>query len=236
MLSLAGFGLVLMSHWAPDTAAALLRFYWFRLSDVMVPLGVSLVGMQCLLGTLRSRPLAGRCWLAGLIAAVGFDLAAQVPHLPLNSVISALPVATPRSDKNLPYDDWREVCRWAAANTPADALFITPRMSGTFRWYAGRGEVATWKDIPQDAAGIVAWWRRLADIYSVGGQYPPVRWTDFLGQVGPQRLAQLARKYGAHYAIVQLSPDVPPLPDSPGSVKVHANGSFAVYRFAAAPQ
>lgn len=231
VLSLAGFGLVLLSRWAPDAAAALLRFYWFRLSDVVVPLGVSLVGMQCLLGAMRLRPRAGRCWLAGLIVAVGFDLAAQVAHLPLNSVISSLSVAIPRSDKNMPFDDWREVCRWAAANTPADALFITPRMSSTFRWYAGRGEVATWKDIPQDAAGIVAWWRRLADLYSVGGQYPPARWFDYLGLAGPQRLGDLAHKYGAKYAVVQLSPDVPPLPDGPAYKKVHANGSFAVYQF-----
>ena len=32
-----------------DFAASLLRFYWFRMSDVFVPLGVTLVGLDWLL-------------------------------------------------------------------------------------------------------------------------------------------------------------------------------------------
>ena len=57
----------------------------------------------------------------------------------------------------------------------ADALFLTPRMSQTFRWYASRGEVVNWKDIPQDAKGIVEWWRRLGEIWGVGTRRRPDR-------------------------------------------------------------
>ena len=43
-----GYLLVLLGHWNMDLAASLLRFYWFRMSDVFIPLGVSLVGLSWL--------------------------------------------------------------------------------------------------------------------------------------------------------------------------------------------
>ena len=46
LLTLIGYGLVWLSNWEPEQAAALLRFYWFRASDVFVPLGVSLTGLR----------------------------------------------------------------------------------------------------------------------------------------------------------------------------------------------
>ena len=162
-----------------------------------VPMGVALIGLRFWRQLAESRPRAGRLWMAGIILAMAINLAAQGSHLPLDMVWSGAPPVVPRSDKSMVYADWRDVCKWAGEHTTADALFITPRMACTFRWYAGRGEVVTWKDIPQNAAGIVAWWGRLTDLFAVGftggtGQ-PPTHWVESLAQVGPKRLADLAR-------------------------------------------
>jgi hypothetical protein len=94
------------------------------------------------------------------------------------------------------FEDWRGLCEWVAANTPPNACFITPRMQQTFKWYAGRSEVCSWKDVPQDAAAVVEWWERHLEIYPrrvvVGG----------LVAHGEERLRELAEKYGADYIVL----------------------------------
>jgi hypothetical protein len=92
------------------------------------------------------------------------------------------------------------VCEWVADHTPPDALFITPRLNCTFKWRTGRPEVVNRKDIPQDAAGIVEWSRRLKDIYTVqfAGEDQTV---DSVGALGADRVRQLAKKYRASYVL-----------------------------------
>jgi hypothetical protein len=241
LLVLIGYGLVLIGYRNPDFAASLLRFYWFRMSDVFVPLGVTLVGLDWLLRiiTVNTRvdrsgigglPIgharAGHLWLAGLILIAVGDSAVQLEHLPPELACCGLPSAIPRADKGVVFDDWRDVCRWAAENTDPQARFLTPRMASTFRWYGNRGEVVSWKDVPQDAGGIVEWWRRLGDIWGVGTAAGPI---ESLSLVSPQRLAELAAKYRAEYAIVQLLPNIARLPLKP----TFENNSYAVYRFSA---
>jgi hypothetical protein len=227
LLTLIGYGLVFLSHWNPVWGNALLRFYWFRMSDALVPMGVALLGLQFLQQLARTRPSVGRLWLAGLVFATGFNLVAQWSHLPLDVVWPGAAAVAPRADKSMAYADWRDVCRWTVDHTDPAARFLTPRMSCTFRWYAGRAEVVTWKDIPQNSAGIVAWWHRLLDIFAVGTDLPPAHWVESLAQVGPKRLTELADKYGADYVILELLPDVPSLPLHP----LYANASYAVYQF-----
>jgi hypothetical protein len=256
LLAAIGYALVLVAHWNMTFATSLLRFYWFRMSDVFIPLGVTLVGLnwlrQTMGGGLQTVPTAtngspndsradaasdarselgrlraARLWLAGLILVAGVDLAVQLEHLPPELACCGLPSVNPRADKGVVYDDWRALCRWAGENTAPEACFITPRMESTFRWYANRGGVVSWKDIPQDAAGIVDWWHRLQDIWGMG---TPAGTIKSLGMLSPQRLAQLAAKYRAEYAIVQLYPDVPRVPLK----AVYENNSYAVYRFSGA--
>jgi hypothetical protein len=235
LLTAIGFGFVIVGHWYPDFAASLLRFYWFRMSDVFVPLGVTLVGLGWLCRMTLASSLAGeatgvrgrragRLWLAGLILVAIGDLGLQFEHLPPELACCGLTSVTPRADKGVVYDDWRDVCHWVGANTDPQARFLTPRMAMTFRWNADRGEVVTWKDIPQNADGIVEWWRRLGEIWGVG---TPAGAIDSLALLGPQRLAEIAKKYQAEYAIVQLLPNEARLPLKP----VYENNSYAVYRF-----
>jgi hypothetical protein len=225
LFTMMGYGLVGIGNWMPDRAAALLRFYWFRMSDVFIPLGVALVGLRFIEQLGPARPAARRLWLGGLIAIAGYDLWIQVPHLPLNIVDSDLAVVVPRADKNLVYDDWLQTCRWIKEHTDTQDRFLTPRMSATLRWYADRAEIVNWKDLPQDSAGIVEWWKRMLDIHTLAKENPP-KWIESLALLGPGKLNELAKKNHAQFAIVQLTPEIPRLAAPP----VFEKGAYAVYR------
>ncbi len=223
-ISAVGFLLGWLAALAPDCAASALRLYWFRLSDILVPCGVAIVGMQFLLNLFALRRILARWLLAALLVLSAYDLWNQVRHQPW--LPEAWGRVNSRSDKFVVPDDWRDVCRWAAQNTPPGTVFITPRNSATFKWYAGRDEVATWKDMPQDAASVVEWCARMREIF--GADQPTVAkpWRLSLAEAGASRLQELAGKYGAQYAIIELLPDMPRLSLQP----VFKNGSYAIYR------
>ena len=116
-------------------------------------------------------------------------------------MLGALPNGVPPADKKVThYDSWVDVCEWVAEHTPPDALFVTPRLNCSFKWRTGRPEVVNRKDIPQDAAGIVEWSRRLKDIYTVkfAGEDQTV---DSVGALGADRVRELAKKYHARYVL-----------------------------------
>jgi hypothetical protein len=218
-LSTVGIVLALCTADAPDLAAALLRYYWFRLSDVLVPIGVALAGIDLLARWQLSRP----AW-----HAVALAISLLVAGLPLADTIwRRHEYGRPPADANLAnlaeWQDWKKLCTWISAETPADAVFLTPRLAQTFRWYAGRAEVVSRKDIPQDARGIVEWWRRMNLIH---GAEPGSlsRWRPSLAQLGAQRLQDLGTQFGADYVVTSAYPalNLPRVgPSSP---------SFAIYR------
>ncbi len=124
--------------------------------------------------------------------------------------------------KNL--DDWRQMCDWARTNTPPDAVFLTPRLAQTFRWYAQRAEVVNRKDIPQDAPGIVEWWRRNVEIHRADEVTSDARWRASLAELGADRLKILGRQYGADYVITRADPPLPLPRVGPPSA------TYAIYR------
>ena len=131
----------------------------------------------------------------------------------------------PRADKPgkvVDHADWRAACEWVAAHTPADALFLAPRNAQTFTWYAGRGQVVSWKDLPQDARAIVEWWGRLEEIY--GSPAPDVqgKWLESLSERSPAKLRRLGAKYGARYLLTEAEPEL-------AMPRLYQNNSYAVY-------
>lgn len=121
----------------------LLKFYPFRLFDLLLPIAVAML----LPRLVRQRWLWSVC-----LAALAWALVSDRVFPPRNR----LPVAMQA--------DWRDVCRWVAANTPADATFLTPDEAEAFKWFSQRAEYVNRKDCPQDAAGIVEWNDRLRRI------------------------------------------------------------------------
>jgi hypothetical protein len=236
----AGFGL--LGIWQREIAARWLHYYWFRLADVALPMGLSLLMVRWFAGrkmhvalalttavavfhvadcaVLRlfsdppfaERQVDGAAWRAAWLWTTGRPLRPLFPR-------------QPRADKLRDYAEWVDVCGWIAdpRHTPPDARFIVPRVAYTFKWYAGRGEVVDWKESPQDAAGLQEWWRRISDIYATGKPSPD-QYYGSLADAGAARLRALADKYQADYLVTQVS--VPPLPITP----VYSNNAFVVYK------
>ena len=200
-----------------DQMAPLLRYYWFRTSDVLLPLGLGLMLTAFVVQKVNERSRMGVVWLTLAMLAVGGHLVSILRDR------GPEPIA-PADNKMQTARDWRELCEWASANTPSDAVFLTPRTACSFRWYSNRAEVATWKDIPQDAAGIVAWWKRMCDVHhrTVRGKF--AYWQSSLSSAPPEELVRLGNKYNARYLITESSPPLPFELVSP------PNASYAIYR------
>ena len=220
-----------MSLYDRAMAAGWMRFYWYRLVDVAVPLGLALLSVRWFV----ERKM--RVALAIVIAVAAFHAVdCVVLKLFSDSAVCrsagrwrGLAVGLPVGDRPT----------GAAAFSPATAggqaaklqrlgrclplgvgpgthpagrsIPRSPHAASTFKWYAGRGEVVNWKETPQDAASLVAWWQRIQDIYC--HRQPAAAWkvsTRRWPTPGPRGCEELAKKYEADYLVTQVS--VPMLP------------------------
>ena len=225
--------------------AGLMRYYWFRMSDSLLPVGLAL-GIIAWLSRLQAmRPVLGN-WLlmaAILLAAANVaDVGYWRSRRPLpGAILQPKPTADSaaawwfRSPSPNPQAvtaaqwaaDWKSVCRWIDANTSRDAKFFTPHEQQTFKWYANRAEVANWKDVPQDAEGLV-FWKYVMDVW-----YPRQRrrHKEGLAAESDENLAMLGRAAVAQYIVIDHTrsrraiglPRVYPLVRED-------NPSFSVYR------
>ncbi|HEY4311485.1 MAG TPA: DUF6798 domain-containing protein [Pirellulales bacterium] len=219
LIALVGMGLSFAGTYHPDAVAGLLRFYWFRTADALVPLGVALW-----IVAIASRFLPH---IGGRVASSVLLLAASA-WLLQPQIAARLSPPIPRADKPgkvANHFDWRDACQWVAAHTPADARFLTPRTAQTFRWYAARSEVATWKDLPQDAQSIVAWRERLDEVYGTGDPEDP--WYESLAETPTDRVRSVAKKYGAGYILTESQPPL----DFPC---LYHNETYSVYELPSA--
>uniref|UniRef100_A0A7C2NUJ0 DUF6798 domain-containing protein n=1 Tax=Schlesneria paludicola TaxID=360056 RepID=A0A7C2NUJ0_9PLAN len=190
----------------------LLKFYPFRLADALLPMAVAWLATWTL--SAGFVPRRGMVMLGVLVVAAtlwrGFRLAQAERY---------------RASQEA---GWLDACRWMREHAPRDAVVHTPHFRWTFKWYAERAEYATFKDCPQDVAGIVEWNRRLLLLtrrFQEGFADGVYTW---------EELQALRAETGiTHIVTDRLGPmDFPP---------VYQNGSFRVYdlvadREAIAPQ
>lgn len=191
----------------PDFAAAALRFYWFRLADVAVPL-VAAFFAAALAARLTRESRIPKPIVLGLVSVfavcvLGYDALPHLSeHIPRSEwSLSMQSVWDEDAQVRQEYQDWKEVCRWVKEHTPPEARFITPRMKTTFKWYTGRSELVTWKDIPQDARSVVAWWEKLKDLYVVNDPRFGSWWVRNVNALGADRVLSLAAKYQIDYIL-----------------------------------
>ena len=235
-IAAVGMGVNMLGRWDPELAAGLLKYYWFRLSDVAVPLAAALLTADVLTklpallvgrwGTPARRRLASR-WIGRLTAA------AVVAWAGIGIAWDGLGAAglarfrVPRADAgdSAEYWGWRRACQWIAdpAHTSPDARFLTPMKVQTFKWYTGRSEVVNWKEMPQDARSIVRWRDMLYAIHEVDPDSDNPQWYTALGDMGAVRLRRLGQQFAADYVLTERNPEVPlPL--------VYQNEMYVVYR------
>ena len=229
VISLAGVAISLLEPFAANAAYSLLRFYWFRLADVLVPFGLATAAAAVLMNDsalgvlLPARPAITRAVVAVLLC---LDLAYESRHWPLPGRTGLMA----RSDTKVDAAAWRNICEWVAANTQADACFLTPRGAASFTWWTGRREVVGWKNSPQDARSLVEWRKRFVDCFSRDGSFANMERST--AALGAERLRRVAEQYDATHVIIPLDTSsldrasVDTLPFE----RLHANRGYAVYR------
>jgi hypothetical protein len=209
---------------ARDVALGLLRFYWFRLADVVVPFALAVAATAVLADDAACAAVAaGRTgWLRAAVAvALVADVAAQSAHWPLPGRTGL----QPRADSQVVAAEWRDVCEWVCDHVPAGSRFLTPRGAASFTWRTGLPEVVSWKNSPQDARSLIEWRRRFVDCFSRDGSLTMVERSP--AAFGAERLRDVAARYAADHAIVPTDlPCAEPLPFE----RLYANAAYAVYR------
>ena len=121
---------------------AVLKFYLFRLADVLVPVAVAIAVTNRLDSISRSRRIA-------------VALAAAIACLAIPGVNRDAGRLSPAAEER-----WLDVCEFIRTQTPADAVCQTYGRPVAFKWHAQRPEYVSFKDMPQDAASLVEWQRR----------------------------------------------------------------------------
>lgn len=228
---IAGVGVLWSLSPRVPLTTALLRFYWFRLSDAVVPLGAALGMAATIIGwressraRLGTALLAAALVLSSVFFVTHFLRQARDPRPPAVKQIRPARLLEPH-ERRLVYEDWVRLGQWIHDNTPSTAVFVTPRAQQTFHWYAQRAEVACWKDVPQDAESMVAWWERMRTLY------PPEVVQQGLVAHGERRLRELAARYGAEYVILDRTVSRRPLGlERIYPTPAHPNRFFEVYR------
>jgi hypothetical protein len=219
-----GMALDAIGLFAPPFAAGLLRFYWFRLADIAVPVAIAAISVEWGVTRYRQRKVSFATAFATAMIIVSVAVAARF----MDHRRDPRPGADRQGQMLQPdqqqqamqrFGDWVSMCDWVRQFTPADSLCLTPTHSQTFKWYADRAEVATWKDIPQDAQSVVQW-STLRERIAKTGVY------DSELELNPSALQDLIADRNINYVVT-----FDKIGRIDGRVRlVHQNATFRVYR------
>jgi hypothetical protein len=183
----------------PLRAATLLRYYWFRQADAVIPAAVALA-LVCVAIELRRRSSRSAQLATAIIVLL---CSAHLVRVTAERWRTPFPPAIARMHDPVA---WVAACEWIRDHASPDDKCLIPRHAQSFKWYASRADVVNWKDIPQDAKSVVQWFARIEDVFPTvefdGERYilgSPEQW-------GAVRALRVAHNYGADYIIARSEP------------------------------
>ncbi|TWT48640.1 DUF6798 domain-containing protein [Botrimarina hoheduenensis] len=226
-ISITGLVIETVLAGSPALAAALLKYYWFRLSDIAAPLAGALLIVASLGLGLRDKRPARRALAVTVAVGLGALSAWGVGGHAWNRSAGAV---APADAKLRDPAAWQAACRWIDTHLPADAMLLTPRRTQTAKWWAQRSEVMTYKDIPQDARSMVEWRERGQEIFQIGfWESGRPRWTPSLASLGALRLRTLGARYGATHVLNETPAYLPIGADRASLPVVGRWGPYTLY-------
>lgn len=205
-----------------DTEGRWLRYYPFRLADVMLPFAA------CLLLALRVQEASssdrGRFLVALARVAMGVMLLASA--IGFSRHVQDLRTF-PGRGQGLSRA-WLDAMDWVRTQTPSDAYFIVPpNRSTTFPWLARRRVLGTFKQVTL-SGGLHEWHRRMNALAAWDGPWP-VRgykagiWLeDRYLALDDAQVRRLMTRYGATYFLTSQRHQL-------GLPRLYQNAEYAVY-------
>ena len=210
LLFLAG----LIIYWSG--AYDLLRFYWFRFPDTMLPF-LTLMSLALMLSTyLRgTAPLGRQSKEEEILGSssvshrklgiAGAAAVALVAVLTISRILPQIPGIADKEGRGWGDPTARPMLDWIKTNTPRESVMLVSPTMQSFYVQAERAMFVSFKHSPQSAPDIVEWYRRLT---LCNGGIPPTRKSnDVLGELDrhfydldEKSIRHIARLYGTtHY-------------------------------------
>ena len=227
LLFLAGLGIY--AH--GDTQ--LLRFYWFRFPDVMVPL-LSAVLIALYLNDYANRRIINNSRFQRIQIGLQTILRLLPPIiiafliLMLSQQASRLRTSYAESLYNEP-GTILPTFDWISKNTPKQARFLVDPTESSFYIYAQRAMLVSWKSSPESAAAILEWYKRIelcnGNLKLVEGNSSDS--TKVLHQnfykLNETQIQQIADQYEINYYVGLANQNL-------AFERVYSDSTYAVYR------
>ena len=196
---------------------SLLRFYWFRYPDVMVPF-LGMVTIALLLNGIANLNFADYPKIPKELNRIQGILKYGLPAL---FAIYALFLVSEsrtyvqgkyRRGLNRDITKTQVVLEWISENTPEEAVFLIDPLLNEFYVYANRARFVSFSHPPQSASEILEWYRRLTLIN--GNQelsIPPDKgqMQENYANLDAKTIQQLADEYGVSFYLGSAEKQLP---------------------------
>lgn len=228
--SISLFAIGLLFDWLGMTL--LLKYYWFRLPDVMVPM-LGLILIAWLINRILSSKLSPASNAARVQKRVNDGVSVALVLVAVGISLFSLVKIWQGFNGFNPVRAWSKnpespMLAWINANTPDDATFLVGPMMDNFYIEAERAMFVSFKHSPQSAPDIEEWYQRI--ILTNRNRVPERRGflankelTPNFYQLDPASILQIAESYGVAY---YLGNDQRLLPFE----QVHQIPGFILYR------
>jgi hypothetical protein len=210
----------------------LLRFYWFRFPDVMLPfMGILLVALW--INGYLEKSFAGKSVLTsfqrGLQTILRLTPVLALVALILFSVRQAGVVRASYQDSLDPHPaPIRAAMEWISKNTPQDAVFLVDPSEADFYLYAQRARLVSWKSAPQTAESVLEWYKRIK--LCNGDKDPELKGfaaqaelQDHFYKLNAAEIRQITGAYKLDYMLELADADLP-------FERVYHDPNYAVYK------